>query len=386
MSATIPRQRSARLSGHAPKRATPKQVEMKARRELIFDIVARDKPCGARHVYYEITKHGILPKDAAVNGRKTRATEKKIGEALGAMREASLAYDLPDLDDDVPVETMYEGYVRFLSHPDALAAHEELIREGRIDLDHHTIPEVVTAVYRRLCIMPFDWVTDDERVRYHVKQYDNRRQADEEQARLYRRNLWRTQKHHVEVWAESNATGSSIRGLVLDYGLDLLPAKGQSSKRFVWDSAQQFATVGKPVIVLYVGDFDPSGLDIGLSIEERMRRYLPRRCSVDIDFRRIAVTPEQVRDMGLQGHELNPNIPVSQRNRFFALCDEYGIAREPVEAEAMNANVLRQLVETEIEACIEDRRRWELELMVQAEERKTLFDRLRDLSGDGSAA
>jgi hypothetical protein len=351
---------------------------MQERRELIFDIVARDRPCGARHVYYEITKHGILPKDATVNGRKTRSTEKKIGEALGAMREAGLAYDLP-------FEESYAEFMRFLNNPEVDQAYVALMVEGAVDPSRHTIAEALTKLYRRLGIMPFDWVTDDERVRHRIKQYDSRRQADEEQARLYRRNLWRSQKHYVEVWAESNATGSSIRDLVLGYGLDLLPAKGHSSKRFIWDSAQEFAAVGKPVIVIYVGDFDPSGLDIGLSIEQRMRRYLPRGSEVDIDFRRIAITPEQVRDMQLQGHAMNPNIPAPQRQRFYAICDAYGIPREPVEAEAMNANVLRQLVETEIEACIEDRRQWELELAVQAEERKTLFDRLRDVN-KGDAA
>jgi len=293
-------------------------------RRAIWDICAGNAPLSARQCYYRAVVAGLVAKDTG----KSRASEKQVGGALDVMREDYVATFGP----------------------------------RQIQLTERAV-----ALCRELLLLPFEWVTDNTRTRYQARLYGDSEDALADLARTYRRNLWRLQPRHVEVWCESDSIGGVLLNLTDRYGVALLPCKGQSSKRFIWDSAQAYARLGKPVTCLYVGDFDPSGLDIGNSVQERLARY----SAPDVEFRRIAITPDQVRDMGLPGHGLNPNHPASVRRRFIDVCDDYGISGEAVEAEAMPPGDLRDLVEDAIREYI-DQRQWELELAVEAEERAGL--------------
>jgi hypothetical protein len=326
------------------KRGRRTQAEMLAFREAIFDIVAEHRPCSVRHVYYQAATAGLVPKDVSVPGKgRTRASEKKVGDALNIMREETLRYNLRD-------HNLYD--------PD----------------------DGLVQSLRELLILPFQWITDNTRTRFQADLHESKDAALRDMARFYRRDLWRSQANHVEVWCESDSIAGVLGEVTDDYGVALLPCRGQAPKRFVWDSAQSYARIGKPVTCLYVGDFDPSGLDIGASVEERLDRYTPAGSEVDVEFIRLAIEPDQVDNLGLLGHGVNPNITPAQRERFFDVCDTYSIPREAVEAEAMDPTTLREIVGNAIMSCI-DPRQWELEMAVEKEERKALFD----LAGGDSA-
>ena len=294
---------------------------MTAFNRAIFDIVAVSQPCTARQTYYRAVVAGLVEKDSA----GSRKNEKMVGAALDTMRERAVQRGLHELDD---------WDLRYLWE--------------------HTV-------------MPMIWLTDNTRTRYQADLHEDKDAALRDTARLYRRDLWRHQERHVEVWCESDSIGGVLLDVTDAYGVALLPCRGQSGKRFVWDSAQAYRVIGRPVTCLYIGDFDPSGLDIGRSVEERLARY----GAAGVQFTRIAVTPGQVASGGLPGHGLNPNHPASVRRRFTEVCDEHGIPHEAVEAEAMPPAELRELVRDAIEEHI-DPRQWETEQAVEAEERRML--------------
>jgi hypothetical protein len=324
------------------KRERRTKAEMTSFRRAVWDIVAANRPCTARQVYYRCVVAGLVAKDTG----KSRANETKVGAALNVMRENGIDHGC---------------YARWKS--------EEL--QGAILGATATGPEG-TAAYRarrRLQILPFEWITDNTRTRFQADQYDDKDEALEDMARMYRRDLWRQQPRHVEVWCESDSIGGVLMDVTDEYGVALLPCRGQSGKRFIFDSARAYRAKGKPVTCLYVGDFDPNGLDIGNSVRDRLARYGAR----NVVFARLAIEPGQVADMDLPGHGLNPNIAASVRARFCDACDWWGIPREAVEAEAMAPDDLRQIVREAIEAHI-DQRQWDLELAVEKEERKGLFE------------
>ncbi len=248
-------------------------------RQAIWDICAEHSPLSARQCDYRAVVAGLVDKDTG----KSRASEKKVGAALDAMREAGI-----DRKQDLVAGVL----ASFLG----------------VDGDEAR-PEMP--------VLPFEWITDNTRTRYQADLYGSSEDALADIARTYRRDLWRGQARHVEVWCESDSIGGVLMGVTDDYGVALLPCKGQSSKRFIWDSARSYQRLGKPVTALYVGDFDRAGLDIGRSVQKRLARY----GAPDVEFCRLAVTPEQVRDMGLPGHGLNPNTPAPVRDRFTAVCD-----------------------------------------------------------------
>ncbi|HET9326429.1 MAG TPA: hypothetical protein VFQ05_06650 [Candidatus Eisenbacteria bacterium] len=328
----------------AVKRARRTKAEIEAFRTNIFDIVAEHQPCSGRQIYYRAVVAALIDKDTA----GSRKNEAKIGRALNDMREAFIDCD-----------TLHDTA--------ALARLIEAMELG--DIDDYTLK---CEVYRHLGVMPMWWISDDTRARHHNSGYRDKDDALSEWHDQYRRDLWQTQKCRVEVWCESSSLGAVLLGVCKEYGVDLYPCRGQAGKGFLWDAAQKYPEFGKPVVALYVGDFDPAGLDIGTSVEQRLRRYLPRGKSVDFRFRRIGVTAEQVRDMRLPGHGLNPNISAAQRSRFFGVCDEHGIPREAVEAEAMAPAVVRRLLADAIREYI-DPVQWELEQMVEASEKRDIW-------------
>ena len=226
---------------------------------------------------------------------------------------------------------------------------------------------ILYRAFRGLLILPFEWITDNTRTRYQADLHGSSDDALRDMARLYRRDLWRTQDRHVEVWCESDSIGGVLMSVTDEFGVAMLPARGQSSKRFIWDSAQSYRALGQPVTCLYVGDFDPAGLDIGNSVRDRLDRYGAQ----NVEFKRLAIEPHQVAGLSLPGHGLNPNQPAPVRARFTDVCDEWGIPREAVEAEAMEPGELRRLVRDAITGYI-DPRQWELEQAVEAEERSGL--------------
>jgi hypothetical protein len=319
-------------------------------RHAIFDIVAMHRPCSARQVYYRAVVAGLIDKD----GTGSRSNEQRVGRALNEMREASLKYH-PGGED----RALYQEIANILAE----------------DNDGVSDDQIEELTWRLLDAMPFGWITDNTRTRYHSDVHASKDAAVRDMARFYRRDLWRMQPEYVEVWCESDSIAGVLVDLCDDYGVPLLPCRGQAPKRFVYDSAQSYASIGKPVTVLYCGDFDPNGLDIGNSVRDRITRYLPRGSGVDVLFSRIAIEPAQVADFGLPGHGLNPNIAAPVRQRFLSLCREQGIPGEAVEAEAMPPDMLREIVTAHILACI-DSRQWEIELAVEEEERRSLQDML----------
>jgi hypothetical protein len=294
-------------------------AEMEAFRRDVWHLTYRYQPLTLRQLYYRAVVIGLVTKDEGTS----RASETRVGKAVGWMRERYVDYRY---DGDRP-RPLTLGY-----------AEEHLI-------------------------MPFGWLTDNTRRRHQADQYADAEQAMREAHRLYRRDLWRAQPCHVEAWCESDALADVLIDITDHYGVALLPCRGQSGKRFVWDSAQAYAEIDKPVIVLYIGDFDPSGLDIRRSLEDRMRRY----GAPDVDFRWLAITPEQVADEQLPGHGLNRNTAVPVLARFAAECAAVGIPFEAVEAEAMEPAALRAILDSEIQSLI-DQRAWDVELAVEAEE------------------
>ena len=103
--------------------------------------------------------------------------------------------------------------------------------------------------------------------------FDSVDDAIEDFKECYRRDLWATQHTRVEVWAESDSTASLLEPVTRPLGVGLYSCRGQAGKEFAHTAATIYTRIGKPVRILYVGDWDPAGLGIPRSLLERMERY-----------------------------------------------------------------------------------------------------------------
>jgi hypothetical protein len=136
-----------------------------------------------------------------------------------------------------------------------------------------------------------------------------------------------------------------VRGVlapVLDhYAVGFLPVHGFSSATSVHDSAED--NDGRLLIVLYVGDFDPSGMYMSeVDLPTRIDKYE----GYHINLKRIALTVEQVEGL--------PSFPAADKTkdpRYKWFTANHG--RYCWELDAMDPNDLRDCVEREIKNLIE---------------------------------
>lgn len=186
--------------------------------------------------------------------------------------------------------------------------------------------------------IPFDWISDSSRTGYHVAEYDDSEQFVRSTARLYRGRLWTPALPHVEVWTESRSIAGVLRETCQDLAVSLYPCGGFSSLSFSYEAAQYINSVGRPAVVCYVGDYDPSGMMIGDNLAAQLREHL----EVPLEFRRLAINPEQVAQYGLP---TKPRTDTSKRRLEIA---------DTVECESMPAGVLRRIVRDAVEDYIPD--------------------------------
>jgi len=130
-------------------------------------------------------------------------------------------------------------------------------------------------------------------------------------ARRFRIESNQFQPCHVEVHVETDGMVRSVARIVQPLGCTAYSASGFGSVDFQYRSAKRIFERDVPTVVLSVGDFDPSGISLYWSFKENVeamyvdghpdwqRPSNPRGSRQGPLFRRIAVTPEQIRRLDL---------------------------------------------------------------------------------------
>lgn len=152
----------------------------------------------------------------------------------------------------------------------------------------------------------------------------------EEQARLYRRSLWSESDVYVEVWCEKEAIAGVLYDVTSTWDVPLMVCRGYPSITFLHSAAEEIADQGRPTVLYYFGDLDPSGVDIARAVEDGIREFAP---DAEFEFVRTAVTREQVEAMGLP---TRPTKKTDSRARDFD--------GESVEVDAIPPDELRRIV------------------------------------------
>ena len=107
--------------------------------------------------------------------------------------------------------------------------------------------------------IPWEWIVDETRELERVSTWDDPAAYARCVARSYRRDFWNQQPVRCRGVVSEKGTVRGVLQPVLDqYAVGFLPVHGFSSATTVHDIAQD--DDGRELIVLYVGDFDPSGM------------------------------------------------------------------------------------------------------------------------------
>ena len=225
--------------------------------------------------------------------------------------------------------------------------------------------------------IPWNFFSDSSRYSYDNDGFDGLGDTDfiNRVANMYRRNYWSTTDIYPQLWVESRSLTPTLAGTARELGVSLYPSGGMASDTFVYGAAAEAVHTGREhMVVMYVGDYDPSGLQIADSLETKLTEHLDYAAEdFDLDapeltFWRVAITPQQIVDHAL------PTKPVkaTQSRKRYDIADT-------VEAEAMRPDTLRQIVADAFEPMI-DQKQMTMMRAIEASERHGLRQRWAELA------
>jgi hypothetical protein len=160
-------------------------------------------------------------------------------------------------------------------------------------------------------------------------------------SRAYRRDFWLQQPRRVQVWSEKGTVRGVLSPVLDRFGVQFRYVHGFSSATAVHDTAEDFD--GRTLIILYVGDYDPSGMYMS---EEDLPRRFENYGGDHVILKRIALLPRHLRGL--------PSFPASEKKkdtRHPWFVRNYG--KRCWELDALDPNDLRDLVEKAIQREIE---------------------------------
>jgi len=212
--------------------------------------------------------------------------------------------------------------------------------------------------WRRKGLIPWNAFIDNTRWYYGHYVYDGLEEALIQSRNAYRRNLWADLDVYVEIWSEKDAIAGVLLDVADPYGVKVLPLRGFPSLSILYSAAVTFREMtrhDKEVYVYYFGDHDPSGR----LIDSSALRSLEDDFGVSINFDRVALTEDQIRDYNL------PTRPTKKSNH------SKKFKGRSVEIDALPMDALREMVDEVISQHIP--RGWlERIKSIEAQERATL--------------
>ena len=233
-------------------------------------------------------------------------------------------------------------------------------------------------VYRALVVaredgdIPWDWIVDETRDLEAVATWANPRDCAD--GFFYRRDLWQAQPKQVEVWSEKGTVRGVIWPVLARLGVGFRVLHGFNSATSMWNVSQQNGGEDRPLVALYVGDWDPSGACMTeTDIPARLREYGGNH----VELKRIALTTDQARSQSLRSFSVETKGGSATKRgdpRYKWFKQNFG--DECWELDAMDPRQLRELVENEINALI-DRASWDEQEAFERREKLAIETQLR---------
>jgi hypothetical protein len=214
-------------------------------------------------------------------------------------------------------------------------------------------------------VLPWGWIVDETREAERVSTWDSPEQIIEAAVRGYRKDYWSMQPHWVEVWSEKGTIRGTLAPVLNKYGVTFRVMHGYGSATSLYSIAQETVASEKILNVLYIGDWDPSGMQMSVvDLPERLNRY-----GGTANIIRVALDNTDVRD----GTDL-PFFEAETKGkdpRYEWFVQNYG--RRCWEVDALSPVVLRQRVEDTIVSFL-DVAAWNHAVAVEQAETDSMKD------------
>ncbi len=174
---------------------------------------------------------------------------------------------------------------------------------------------------------------------------------------IYRRDRTEGQEWSIYVGVEKSGIVEQLLRWFADMGIPILALGGYASQTYVDQVAKDVEEQGRPAVLIYAGDHDPSGEDID-------RDFLERAGCFE-EIRRVALNAEQV-----QEYHLPPQPGKETDSRAARFVEKHGELVQ-VELDALPPDVLRDLYRGVV-SDYWDESAYQVVLEREAEERQLL--------------
>jgi hypothetical protein len=231
---------------------------------------------------------------------------------------------------------------------------------------YNTLASVISDA-RKAGLIDWDMILDRGRVVVANSHWDTPKSILESAVFSFAIDKWLTQPKFIYVLVEKQALEGVLQPVCAQLDVPFLANKGYCSDSTMYRVAKRIETArrrGKEPVVIYLGDHDPSGIDMSRDVLERLEMY----SGGDVDVQRVALNMNQIR-------ELNPpeNPAKSSDSRFDSYVARFG--HSSWELDAIEPRALAEIVRTAIEENRDDDA-WEK--AVEREER--MKDQLQEMA------
>jgi hypothetical protein len=223
------------------------------------------------------------------------------------------------------------------------------------------IPNAV-EVYKRLGTLvsdaryngKIDWnaVEDRGRPQSMSSEWDNVRSLVDSAIASYRLPRWKDQVNYVELFTEKDALSSVLEPITEKYHIRLVVNKGYTSSSVIYELSKRLARKlkeGKYVKLLYLGDHDPSGLDMLRDINERLTELL--QGGNEYIYPAFQIIPVALTGAQIRQYNPPPNPAKISDPRAEGYIQKYG--NVSWEVDALKPEVMIGIVETAIQKQID---------------------------------
>lgn len=192
-----------------------------------------------------------------------------------------------------------------------------------------------------------DWNAIEDRLRIPYLPYWNYDPQDaiNDTINQYRLDRQKGQNVHIEIWVEKDALSGVLKRVTKEYHVNLLVNRGYGSVTAIHDAFNRYETQierGKKIIMLYLGDHDPSGMDMIRDIKERISEMLEEKGHFNLfDVKPIALTKKQIK---FYNPPKNPTKLTDPRSKWYI--KKFGSSSW--EVDALEPKVLNKLVSDNI--------------------------------------
>lgn len=176
----------------------------------------------------------------------------------------------------------------------------------------------------------------------------------------FRTDIWLHQPVRVEVWIEKEALTGVVEPACNDFRVPFFACRGYTSQSEEWRAGHRFRRYlkgGQKVLILHLGDHDPSGFDMTEDNLKRLVMFAKPYSLRMFEFRRIALNMDQINEFDIPPNPLKRDAQGNTTDsRAAGYAKDFG--DESWELDALDPTTIDGLIRQHIEPLI-DRVAWD---------------------------